>query len=364
MTHALIAAVLGGLTLASLFPAAATPAPAGQFDPRQHRAPIAGQPTAVMVLGSPHLSGLPASFQPDSLTTLIDRLVAWKPDRIAIEGLSGPQCDHLRRYKAVYPADLADQYCFDPAAAQAAAGLDGPAATAAVAKRLAAWPQSPTAADRRRLALLFLAAGERPSALVQWLRLLPAERHAADGLTPELAQVLDETVTRRNENYLLAPVVAARLGHERVWMMDDHTADIIATSYDPGFEAAMKQIWSSPALDSRLDGAKAVEAKLGTPAATLAMYRHYNEPAEADRAFETDFGAAMRHDSPGLSGRRYLGWWETRNLRMAANIREVAALDPGSRLLVITGASHKGYLDAYLGMMHDMRVESPLPLLD
>ena len=359
MNHAPFAAMLGGLLFASL-----SPAVAGQFDPRQHRAPLAGQPTAVMVLGSPHLSGLPESFHPDSLAPLIDRLAAWKPDRIAIEGLSGLQCDQLRRHAALYPADLADQYCFDPAEAQAAAGQDGPAALAAAAQMLKAWPQQPSPGDRRRLALLFLAAGERPSALVQWLRLSRAERVAADGLTPGLVKLLDETITRRNENYLLAPVVAARLGHERVWMMDDHTADLVATSYDPGFEAAMKQIWSGPALDARLAVAKAVEAKLGSPAATLAMYRHYNDPAEAARAFETDFGAAMRHESPQLSGRRYLGWWETRNLRMAANIREVAALDPGSRLLVITGASHKGYLDAYLGMMHDLKVESPLPLLD
>lgn len=44
------------------------------------------------------------------------------------------------------------------------------------------------------------------------------------------------------------------------------------------------------------------------------------------------------------------------NLRMVANIRDVLAHHPGSRLLVIVGASHKGYFDAYLNQMHDVRL--------
>jgi Family of unknown function (DUF5694) len=338
-------------------------ASAQAFDPRQHRAPIAGAPTTVMVLGSPHLSGLPESFDPATLSLLLDRLATWKPDRIVVEGISGQGCDMLRRYKAQIP-EVAESYCMDPAAAQAAAGLDTPAALAEIDRRLAAWPAQPSAADRRKLALLFLAAGERAAATVQWLRLPPTERRAADGLTPALVGFLDESLTRRNENYLIAAALAARLGHERIWFMDDHSADYAQAGLGPAYEKAMLSLWDNPALQARIAGAKAVDAAAITPAGTLAMYRHYNDPAEARRAFETDFGAAMGLASPQLYGRRYLGWWETRNLRMAANIREVAAFVPGKRLLVITGASHKGYLDAYLQLMHDMKVESPLPLLD
>jgi len=36
---------------------------------------------------------------------------------------------------------------------------------------------------------------------------------------------------------------------------------------------------------------------------------------------------------------------------------------PGTRLLVIVGASHKGYLEAYLHQMHDVRVVDTAPLL-
>lgn len=355
MTHALLAALCGLAITAAVS--------AADFDPRQHRTPLAGNPTQVMVLGTPHLSGLPENFRPDSLSLLIDRLAGWKPDAIAVEGVSGLQCDQFRRNPAFW-ADAAESYCVDVGPAARASGLDVPAATADVARRLAAWPAAPAAKDRRGLALAFLAAGEPASAVVQWLRLPLAERIAADGLTPDLVEWLNTRITRRNENYLVAAALAARLGHERVWSTDDHSADILTSAPDPAFEQAMKEIWSGPALDKRIAGYKAAEAELTSAPQTLALYRLYNQPAVAESAFETDFGAAMRHESPQQYGRRYLGWWETRNLRMAANVREVAAWKPGSRVLVLTGASHKAYLDAYLGMMHDVKVESPLPLLD
>ena len=73
-------------------------------------------------------------------------------------------------------------------------------------------------------------------------------------------------------------------------------------------------------------------------------------------AFEADFGAVLEEQSPQRFGRQYLGAWETRNLRMAANIRDALTPKPGSRMLVVVGASHKGYLEAYLHQMHDVRV--------
>lgn len=356
MHHALLAALLCGLSVS------ATAATIPSFDPREHRAPVAGKPTEVMVLGSPHISGLPKSFDSANLSLLVDRLAGWKPDRVLVEGLSGQQCDMLRRYKAQIP-DAAETYCMDPSAAAAASGLDVPAALAQADRLLASWPKQPSAADRRRLALTFLAAGERASALVQWLRLPPSERRAADGLTPELVMFLDETITRRNENYLVAAPIAARLGHERLWLMDDHSSDIVLSGMGADYEKAMMSVWSGPAVKTRIAANEAADASAVTPETTLGLYRFYNDASEADRAFEVDFGAAMAHDTPELYGRRYLGWWETRNLRMAANIREAAAQVPGSRLLVLTGASHKGYLDAYLDMMHDMKLADPLPLL-
>lgn len=342
---AMVAALMGGRP-------AAGQAYRPDFDPSRLK-PAQATPNRVMVLGTPHLSELPgvtaAEVQP-----LLDRLAAWRPQVITVESLSGPQCEQLRRYAARY-TDTADAYCMDTWPAQRATGLDVAAATAEADRLLAAWPAAPTAAQRRRLAAVFLAAGDPTSALVQWLRLPAAERRAGDGLDAGLAKALDEREDWRSENVLIAAPLAVRLGLERVYPVDDHTAD-----FDPGdakaYGAAMERAWSNPANERRRAADAALTARATTPDGLLALYRALNAPGQGWVVYDSDFGAALGDRSPQGYGRRYVGYWETRNLRMAANIRDALTLNPGSRVLAVVGASHKGYFEAYLHMMHDVRL--------
>jgi len=347
--------------LAALLYAHGACAQTARFDPSRLKGPAAGAPNEVLVLGTPHLRGLPAAFQPASLRLLADRLAAWRPDTIAIEALPGPQCAFLRQYPERYRETVAD-YCWDPAPARAATGLDVPAATAESERLLAAWPADPAPARRRRLAAVFLAGGERASALVQWLRLPAAERHAGDGLDATLVALLDELRARRNEDTLIAAPLAAALGLERVVAMDDHTADAPIAD-EAAYGAAIMAAWNNPAAARRRRDDEALQAKLGTPEDVLALYRALNAPDQAQLVFEGDFGAALNEPSPQRFGRAYVTYWETRNLRMAANIRAAAGAHPGGRALVIVGASHKGYLEAYLNQMHDVRIVDVQPLL-
>lgn len=331
------------------------------FDPSTLKGPTSGTPNEVLVLGSPHLSQLPPSFDAAQLQLLNDRLADWRPQAIAIEALSGPQCEFLRRYPHRYK-DSVDSYCWDPAPARAATGLDVAAATAQADQLLATWPAAPSPSQRRRLAAVFLAAGEQASAIVQWLRLPEAERHAGDGLDAALVARLQTLEGKRDESYLIAAQLAARLGHERVYPMDDHTADSTVPDEKAYGEAIMKA-WSNPATEKRTRMNKALKERLGKPEDVLAMYRAYNAPGESRLAFDSDFGAALNEPSPQRFGRGYVGYWETRNLRMVSNIRDVLGARPGIRMLVIVGAAHKGYLEAYLHQMHDVRIVDAAPLL-
>lgn len=340
------------------------------FDPSRLKGPPAGKLNEVLVLGTPHLSGLPDSLGPDalsaSLAPLLDRLAAWRPTAIATEDLSGLQCDSLRRYPSRYRETVAS-YCPDPSAATRATGLDVPAANAEAERLLAAWPALPSAAQRRHLAAIFLAAGEPGSALVQWLRLPTAERRTGDGVNEELAAYLDKRRTRRNESNQLAAVLAARLGLERLWSVDDHSADT-PDPLDPAEAktagAAIAHAWDNEEGRQRRKRSEHLEAGLARPDGLLAMYRAYNDPAEAMVSYRTDFGAAFVEPSPQGFGRNYLGYWETRNLRMVANIRDVLGRYPGTRMLAIVGASHKGYYEAYLNQMHDVHLNDASGVLE
>lgn len=331
-----------------------------QWDPRAHRV-FAGPPSEVMVLGTPHLSSLPNTFRGEQLAPLLDRLAAWKPQVITIEALSGPQCDHLRRYAALHD-NPAEDYCPDVAAEQKALGLDMAGATVAIEQTLKDWPTQPSAGQRRRLAALFLAEGDPTSAYVQWLRLPPAERRAGDGLNEAMVARLEKVGARKNENIQIAAILAARLGLERVYPTDDHTADDA-----PGDQEAAGQAigaaWDNPATRQRKADTARLEAGIARPGGMLDLYRHYNDPKQAQLIFDSDFGAALREPSARHYGRGYVGWWETRNLRMVANIRAVMQRRPGVRVLTIVGASHKAYFEAYLGLMHDVRIADSNALL-
>jgi hypothetical protein len=127
----------------------------------------------VVVLGTPHLSSI-EHLKPEWLEPIVLRLAAWKPQQIMIEGLSGPECFLLRRYQRSWP-ETADGYCkrVESIAAQAAktTGLNMPAAEAASEEAVRKLGSSSTPEDRRRMALLFAAAGNLGSAATQWLRL-------------------------------------------------------------------------------------------------------------------------------------------------------------------------------------------------
>jgi hypothetical protein len=347
-----------GLLAAAALLCAASAGAQDIFDPSKLKGPAKGTPNEVLVLGTAHLKYLPATFQPSSLKLLNERLLAWKPRIIAIETLSGTQCDYVRRYPQRYKDTIASYCGWDPAPARATTGLDVPAATFEADRLLASWPAAPTPSQRRRLAAVFLAGGEPVSALVQWLRLQESERHAGDGLDAALVATLEGRRFgrgARGEDTLIAAPLAAALGLERVVGMDDHTAD--APDVDPKAAGeAIGKAWDNPATAKRKKTDEEMGGKVGSPEGLMDLYRTLNDPAQARLVFDSDFGAALEEGSAQQFGRGYVTYWEVRNLRMAANIREALGAYPGSRTLVIVGASHKGYLEAYLNQMHDVRI--------
>lgn len=313
-----------------------------------------GPPNEVLVLGTPHLSGLPNSFRPDMLEPVLTRLGTWHPSAIATENSSGLLCDAMR-HQGKSQASSVDHYCPDPTLAGKAAGLTVVAANAEADRTLAAWPVMPTPAQRRRLALIFLAAGEPTSALVQWLRLPDAEQRADDGLTDELVTKLKVQATRKNESNLIGAKLAARLGLERVWSVDSQYFLDTPIS-EKAYAAALGKAWDNSATKARGIEETALYAQIGQPNGLLAVYRAFNAPSYAIQAYRSDWGAALKEPSPQGYGRHYVGYWETRNLRMVANIREVLTREPGTRMLAIVGASHKAYYEAYLDQMRDVNL--------
>lgn len=333
------------------------------FDPSTLDDRPTGAPNRVVVLATPHLSQLSDRFRPEMVAPLVDRLVEWRPAAIAVEESAGLLCDSMRRNPARNDADTIAAYCYDTSLANKAVGLDVPAANAEAERLLESWPADPPPELRRRLAATFLAAGEPSSALVQWLRLPINERNSGDGLTPHLTSELDHRMNSRNETSLIAAQVAANAGLERVWGVDDQSGYQGTLDDTVAYGAALSNAWDNPATRRRTAQDDLLVQRIDEPNGLLVMYRAYNAPSYASEAYLSDWGAALVEPSSQAYGRRYVTYWEVRNLRMVANIREVLGRKPGTRLLAIVGASHKGYYEAYLRQMRDVEIEEIAPLL-
>jgi hypothetical protein len=354
--------IIGLLAVTTLSIASASAQNAARvFDPSTLKGPTKGIQNEVIVLGTAHLAQLPSTFLPASLDILKERLFAWRPGIVAIESMSGTQCDMLRRYPQRYDGVIQRFCTWDPAPARAATGLDVPGATVEMDRLLANWPAAPTSSQRRHLAAIFLAAGEPVSALVQWLRLPQAERRVGDGLDTTLVEALDKRRFgrgTRGEDTLIAAPLAAALGLDRVVSMDDHTLSDVPPPHQDGYDEAIAAAWNNPANAERQRMYERLLADVSSAKNVMSLYRAVNDPSHATVIYAADFGAAVNETSPQQFGRGYVAYWETRNLRMASNIREAIGNHPGNRTLVILEWSHKGYLEAYLNQMHDVRIVS------
>ncbi|NJB79615.1 DUF5694 domain-containing protein [Xanthomonas arboricola] len=327
-----------------------------QVDLSQLDAEMAAPRTQVLVLGSVHLSQLPdgSDISAARLQPLLDRLAAYKPTIITTEDLSGETCDLMRRHPAVYLPEDTTTYCPDTSEAARATGLDVPTALGQVRAALRSLPSTPTPAQRRHLAALFLASGEPPSALVQWLQLAPAEQRSGDGLDAALVARLRSMEQRPNESYQIAARLAARLGLQRVHPADDHTGDNVDLGDPAAYGKAIQAAWDKAA--PRASAMREREDQLASQGKLLELYRAINLPASQQLAIAVDFRAALSEGSPQHYGYRYVSGWEIRNLRMVSNVRASFADQPGARVLAVVGAMHKPWFDNWLGQLQGVDI--------
>ncbi|NIJ76213.1 hypothetical protein FHT08_001261 [Xanthomonas campestris] len=327
-----------------------------QVDLSQLDAEMAAPRTQVLVLGSVHLSQLPkgSDIRAARLQPLMDRLAAYAPTIITTEDLSGETCDLMRRHPAVYLPEDTTTYCPDTGEAARATGLDVPAALGQVRVALRSLPSAPTPAQRRHLAALFLASGEPPSALVQWLQLAPAEQRSGDGLDAALVARLRSMEQRPNESYQIAARLAARLGLQRVHPADDHTGDNVDLGDPAAYGKAIQAAWDKAAPRAR--AMREHEDQLASRGKLLELYRAINLPASQQLAIAVDFRAALSEGSPQHYGYRYMSGWEIRNLRMVSNVRASFAEQPGAKVLAVVGAMHKPWFDNWLGQLQGVDI--------
>jgi len=314
---------------------------------------LAGDPTQILILGSYHINQWDQAALPiEHLDLLLGRLEAFGPNIITIESQPGRSCEQLQRYESEYPG-VWNRYCIDPSPALEGLKKSMPEAQRELSALLASKADAWTFEERRQLATLFYAVGDPYSAVIHWYALPPEERRPEDGLSEIVLQELQRVSNARNESNSLGAVLAHRLNHDRVYPMDDHTADIVlARAPENLFEILQSDVWGNAPSEARDYFQEGLDL-LGTPEGVVGAYVHINSVKMQEINVSIDFAAAAAHSDVT---RQYVSWWQARGLRMAANVIEAAGNQPGAKVLVIVGSSHKAYFEAYLDQMHDIEL--------
>ncbi len=337
------------------------------FNPAVAKQQLALPPTQVMVFGVWHLDAASANFQLAWLEPILCRLRAYKPDVILTEALPGEQVMGLDAY-AAYHGD-AGKYAGPTLemAKSAQAEMQLSAAQALVKADSLARLGQLTPAQRRHLAALFVAAAEPFSATVQWMRLIPVDRIAQDGVSPSLVKRLNRFVGLRSELSSMAARVAADVGLERVYGAGDHASDV-ALPDDAAMKAAVE---AEPGLKDLFNhnttAFRAVPEdtmKLGSASQVMPMFKWKNSSRFAALDADAQWFSMLRSDKMGRTGRQRVAAWEAQNLQMAVAIREATAPIAGGRALLIVGAAHKPFIEAYLRTFTDIELVSVPALLD
>jgi hypothetical protein len=86
----------------------------------------------------------------------------------------------------------------------------------------------------------------------------------------------------------------------------------------------------------------------------LFIYMNSKEYMEQDFKAQHEIWLNSNFES-GTDRARY-SLWEMRNLQITANIMKACAFHPGERIIVIIGASHKGFVEKYLSQSADIEL--------
>lgn len=355
----ILALVLGTALLAGV-PVAAQERSCG---PVPLRAPIAEtERTEILVLATPHLRRL-ESLDRSKLEGLLEALERWSPDVIGVEVLPAGDVVAMEALPGFGP--VLDAFAGPAreigAVAREASGLGWTEAAVeadSLLKALRVAPPGGRASIRARLVPRLAAAYRPHSAALQWAYLEEEDPATAATIPDTLRTLLRARLDAPSEEAAIGLALARRLGHEVVHPIDDHsdkdaylrmagalTAELEATQ-------AYRELAESGALEASARRLAAAHAA----GDLLPHYLELNAPDAQAADVDLQWAFFFRTRLPSGLDRTRVAMWEERNHGIAAHVRRITAPIPGGRALVVIGASHKPFLDAYLACGMDVTV--------
>jgi hypothetical protein len=307
--------------------------------------------THVLILGTPHLNHMPEGFDPSHLDEVLATLEKKKFDLIAIESMSGERINEMNGRQLPFWKDVLEPFV----AARIETGqkyqiLFGMSYSEAVEKRSQILKQNTLdEVDRESLLKSYLCTYDNWSALLQYNQ-LQNPQHLPDNAREHL-----EKLGRSwNEINLIAVKLGVRMNLHSLYPIDDLDDEARLFLFKPEFMDEFQTLGS--VIEKAMNHPVFVKSNEMEGLAIskkdfFNLYQYLNSEEYTQGDFDAQWKIWFETNLPskGDIARYYL--WEMRNLRITANIAELIALNPGKKILVIIGASHKSFVEKYLGQM-------------
>ena len=315
--------------------------------------------TKVLVLASPHLEQYQGSFRPAALDSLITLFRYWQPAIIGVEA-QPPKVIALQEEEGHDYTQVIQQFAVNITRyghmAQAQLGISGSVARVKADSLLLA-TEDGYDVEEGTLIMHLLAAYDYYSALLQWAYLSKTQQ--ADTYIPtDIKAHLDQSLLSLNEINSIGIRIAMDSRIERLYQIDDHMDKDLFQDFA---DQLMDDISVTNAFDEVMQSTlyKESEAKIQQGFMTnnlLPYYRYINSPDYLQADYDTQWMMFFKANLSSGQDISRVALWEARNMRIASHIREMTAMLPGYKALVIIGASHKPFLDKYLSNFLDIKV--------
>ena len=323
--------------------------------------------TKVLVLGTVHLAGSRdviqsqlGAFSLSALDLLLDMLEKFQPDFIGVEDYPPKTVAWMVYREGKEELEKFLKFTTYAHLMQEKLGISWAAAYDSAYARLKQLTGQSPPKERGAVVARLVAAYDWDSALLQWSYMPKAFRARWTEIPAAVRQALEQGLNSRNEVVSIGIALARRLGHQRMYPIDDGVEGDLP---DPSrVQEFLSELEASKVYQEFLEQARKEVGRESERLKAFArrgdlvpFYLELNAPAALDRNMDQWRLFFKTRLASGLDRAR-VAMWEVRNLHMVANIRKITALKPGGRMLVIVGAAHKPFLDAYLRSLVDVEV--------
>lgn len=313
--------------------------------------PKVKQPTKVMVLGTMHLRGAKQPLPFNALAPVLDKFQHFRPDAIAVETLRPFDISVMTIEPQSYQSVLS-QFVGDNFMSMSEKIKESLNQTDFELKRsLTSLLSSKLFTDKwhNEVILHAIAAKHKATALLHYGYLKDRARE----LPVEVEEYLSNAYQSNNEIKLLAVNLAMRNKLVELSPIDDHLDkdqySAVMTELAPSFKnsAYVKTLAHSEYVQKPI---KLLKDAVNT-GDWVTLYQWMNSKSFQQQVINIEWRSFIDQDMPVKPSLARIALWEVRNLNMISNIMREVTNNIGGNIVVIVGANHKVFFEAYLNNM-------------